>query len=268
MNLSLESPPSERIPRGPWLIAALLVLLGVVVFNSPLNQAWLLLIHRSDMGADAVWSFLTQFGEGGAAFLLLIVAAQFAPSASAVVLKSFLLGSLLSPLLKSWLSVTRPLGVLDPSLLNPIGTPPAGANAMPSGHAMTIAAATTLALFMTRHAKHRTPLWLGLVLCGVLVALSRVVVGAHWPADVLVGSGVGIMVAMLAMAWEQRAPWTPRLQTKPMQFLLMLVELGLVLYLFRAHADTEAARLAFDVIATVGIAGAMNRWIRLRRPAP
>ena len=267
MSLSLESPPHEPIPKGPWLIAALLVLLGVAVFNSTFNQAWLLHIHRSDMGADTLWSFLTQFGEGGATFLLLIVAAQFAPGACAVVLKSFLLGSLLSPLLKSWFSVTRPLGVLDPSLLNPIGTPPAGSNAMPSGHAMTIAAAITLALFMTRHVKHRTPLWLGLVLCGVLVALSRVVVGAHWPADILVGSGLGIMVGMLAVTWEQRSPWSPRLQTKPFQWVLLLVELGLVLYLFKAKTDTEAARLAFDLIATVGIAGAMNRWICLRREA-
>ena len=268
MNVSLESLPSERTPKGPWLIATLLVLLGVVVFNTPWNQAWLLQVHGANRGPDVLWSFLTQFGEGGAAFLLLIVAAQFAPGATALVLKSFLLGSLLSPMLKSWLAVTRPLGVLDASLLQTIGTPPNSANAMPSGHAMTIAAAITLALYMTRHAKFRQPLWLGLVLWGVLVAVSRVVVGAHWPADVLVGSGVGIMVALLALAWEQRVPWSPRLQTKPLQMLLMLVEMGLVIYLFRAQTDTEAARLAFDLIATVGIAGAMNRWIRLRRAAP
>jgi membrane-associated PAP2 superfamily phosphatase len=136
-----------------------------------------------------------------------------------------------------------------------------------SGHAMTIAATIALAMYMTRHFKHRRPLWVALVVLGVLIALSRVVVGAHWPADVLVGSGLGILVALLAITWEQRSPWSPRLQTKPFQLVLLLVELGLVLYLFKAKTDTEAARLAFDLIATVGIAGAMNRWICLRREA-
>ncbi len=268
MNLSLETPSRERLPKGLGWVAALLVLTGVAVFNAPLNQAWLLQLHSTHLGPDALWSFLTQFGEGGAAFLLLIVAAQFAPRTSAVVVKSFLIGAVLSPLLKSLVASPRPLGVLDASVLHPIGSPPSGSNSMPSGHAMTIAAAITLALFMTRDAKYRQPLWLGLVLWGVLVALSRVVVGAHWPADVLVGSGLGIMVALLALAWEQRVPWSPRLQTKPLQMVLLLLELGLVIYLFRAHADTDAARLAFDLMATVGIAGAMNRWIGLRRQTP
>ena len=267
MNPPHQAPSAGHLNLAPWLISGLLILAGTAVFKTPLNQAWLLHIHSAEMGPDAVWSFLTQFGEGGAAFLLLIVAAQFAPQASAVVLKSFLLGSIVSPLLKSLVASPRPLSVIDVSLLHPIGNPPNGTNSMPSGHAMTIAAAISVAIYMTRHAKHREPLWLVLVVWGVLVALSRVVVGAHWPADVLVGSGLGILVAMLALAWEQRSPWSPRLQTKTFQFVLWLIELGLVIYLFKAHADTDAARWAFDLIATVGIAGAMNRWIGLRRLA-
>jgi membrane-associated phospholipid phosphatase len=267
MTSPLDSIHGKRTLLVPWLISVLLVLVGVLVFNSAANQAWLLQVHASALGPDELWSFLTQFGEGGAAFLLLIVAAQFAPYASAVVIKSFLVGSLLSPALKSLTAVPRPLAALDASLLQPIGSPPAGSNSMPSGHAMTIAAAISLAIYMSRHAKHRSLLWVGLVLFGSLVAFSRVVVGAHWPADVLVGSGLGILVALLALAWEQRSPLSPRLQTKNFQFALLLIELGLVIYLFKAKADTDAARLAFDLIATIGIAGAMNRWIRLRRTA-
>jgi len=267
MHPSTYTSPSLRIPSVAWLLSILLVLVGLAVFNSAWNQAWLLQVHASETGPAALWSFLTQFGEGGAALLLLIVAAQFAPLTSALVLKSFLLGSLLSPLLKNWAGVPRPLGALEPGLLKPIGTPAAGSNAMPSGHAMTIAATIALAIYMTRRLKYRWPLWIALVGLGVMIALSRVVVGAHWPADVLVGSGLGLLVALLAVTWEQRSPWSPRLQTKPFQLVLLLLELGLVLYLFKAKTDTDAARLAFDLIATVGIAGAMNRWICLRREA-
>ena len=268
MNVPLKSRHSARTKLVPWLLVGLFVLMGAVVFKSPLNQAWLLQIHGMNLGPDDMWSFLTQFGEGGAAFMLLIVASQFTPGASAVVIKSFLLGSVLSPLLKGLVAHPRPLGVLDPSVLHIIGTPPSSANSMPSGHAMTVAAAISLSIYMTRNAKHNWPLWIALSLFGMVVALSRVVVGAHWPADVLVGSGLGVLVALLAIAWEARSPWSERLQTKPWQFALLLVELSLVMYLFSAQTDTHAARLAFDGMAIVGLAGAMNRWICLRRITP
>lgn len=238
---------------------------GGVLFISPWNQDGLLFIHSVHLGPDALWSFLTQFGEGGAALLLMIVAAQFCAGTSALVLKSFLLGSLLSPILKSLVASPRPLGVLDPQLLHIIGIPPQNANSMPSGHSMTIAVSISLALFMTRQTKHRMWLWPALIVWGVLVALSRVVVGAHWPADVLVGGGLGILIVLLAMAWEERRAWTPRLNTKPLQWVLLFMELGLVFYLFKAQTDTEAARWAFDLIATVGLAGAMNRWMQWRK---
>jgi hypothetical protein len=49
------------------------------------------------------------------------------------------------------------------------------------------------------------------------IAASRVAVGAHWPADVLVGGGLGLMVGWLAwrfpFAWPSKNdpafPWLP-----------------------------------------------------------
>jgi membrane-associated phospholipid phosphatase len=37
------------------------------------------------------------------------------------------------------------------------------------------------------------------------IAVSRIAVGAHWPADVLVGGGLGLMVGWLA--WRFPFPW-------------------------------------------------------------
>ena len=51
---------------------------------------------------------------------------------------------------------------------------------------------------------------------------------------------VGGLVAMLALAWEQRSPWSPRLQTKTFQFVLWLIELGLVIYLFKNNNFIES----------------------------
>jgi len=259
------------MPRGlQFTLGVLIVSLlgaGLLLFESPLNTSWMLAVHSQDMGPDALWSFATQFGDAGVALLLLLVVGQFAPHGASLALKCFLIGSLVSRALKTWVFSPRPLGVLDPSLLHTIGLPPNGPNSMPSGHAMTIAAAVCLVMLMFPRAVGRKSVWMPLILGGALVALSRVVVGAHWPADVLVGSGLGLAVAWLAWGWEQKRSWSDRLNRPSGQYILLLVELGLAIYLFNSPADTEAARWAFDLTATVGVAGAMSRYARLRRQA-
>ena len=257
------------VPLKTILSGLIVVFLGagLFLFQSPLNQSWMLAVHSHDMGPDALWSFATQFGDAAAAFLLLLVVGQFAPHGASLTLKCLLLGSLVSRLLKTWVFSPRPLGLLDPSLLHTIGTPPNGPNSMPSGHAMTIAAAVCLVLLMFPRAVGRKSVWMPLILGGCVVALSRVVVGAHWPADVLVGSGLGLAVACLAWAWDSKRSWSDHLNRPTGQYLLLLLELGLAIYLFNSATDTEAARWAFDLTATVGVAGAMSRYARLRRQA-
>jgi len=238
---------------------------GVLLSALPANQQWLISLNRMVSGIDPVWSFLTQFGEGGAALLLLLVFTRFSRQGTALSLKCFLIGSLASPLLKSWFAHPRPLGVLEPGLIHTIGIPAAAANAMPSGHSMTVVATVTLLCLCLPSGGKFKLLSLALILFAALVALSRVMVGAHWPSDVIAGAGVGWLVVAVAREWEARHRWEPRLRTRVAQICLLLTELGLVTYLFMASTQTPAERLAFDLIATVGIAGAFSRLRHLRQ---
>lgn len=240
-------------------------LAGVFLSALPVNQEWMLFLNHAVAGIDPFWSFLTQFGEGGAALLLLLVFTRFTRHGTALSLKCFLIGSLLSPLLKSWFSHPRPLGVLDPGVIHTIGVPAAAANALPSGHSMTVVAAVTLLCLFLPSGKKFKLLGLVMALFAALVVLSRVMVGAHWPSDLIAGAGVGWMVVALAQEWESRHAWEPRLRTRWAQIGLLLAEIALVTYLFMATTHTPAERLAFDLIATVGIAGALSRFAKLRQ---
>ena len=63
-------------------------------------------------------------------------------------------------------------------------------NSFPSGHAaISFACAATIARFAPRHA---APLLYALA---VLIAWSRVYVGAHYPLDVLGGAAIGLVIA-------------------------------------------------------------------------
>jgi hypothetical protein len=121
-------------------------------------------------------------------------------------------------------------------------------------------------IFLSFHIKARHwPVAVLLALLATLVALSRIMVGAHWPADVLAGAGTGLALAWLAWRWESVQAWQPLLQTRNAQWCLLLTEAILTVYLLSASTVTSAERLAFDLIATLGIAGAVSRWLFIRR---
>lgn len=75
-----------------------------------------------------------------------------------------------------------------------------GSYAMPSGHATNIFAAM---VFLSLRYRKAFPLFLALA---VLVAYSRMYVGVHYPADVIVGAALGAGIAVLYTVAERRLP--------------------------------------------------------------
>ena len=244
--------------------ATVLLLFAWGVWHSDLNREWLLAVHASHMGPAALWIFLTQGGDAGVVLLLLLVLGRSSRQGAALALKGFLIGSVVSPLLKMWWSVPRPLMAIDPLLLNPMGNPPGSANAMPSGHALAVSTLVCLIVLMYPSLLRRKALLLPLILGGLVVAFSRVVVGAHWPADVLAGMGLGIWIAWLAMQWESLWSWSSFLNTRPGNWLLLLIEVGLAVFIVVTAAAETAAIAAMAVVAVVGLLSAVSRYLGMQ----
>lgn len=106
-----------------------------------------------------------------------------------------------SEVLKSAVREERPCRAVTGAAASLAACPPHGDWSFPSNHA-TIAGAAAVSLALVR----RALLWLTVPLA-LLMALSRVFVGVHYPHDVVAGSALGTLVALLAIGLG-RGPMT------------------------------------------------------------
>lgn len=126
-------------------------------------------------------------------FILLLLVRRY--SQALQVMTAFLVSALCAQLLKSFFSMPRPKQFFSPGQYAYFidGITRVGYSSFPSGHATSIfALATMLALF------EKNKKWnAGYLLAAVAVGYSRIYLGQHFLGDVLVGSLVGVCLAVL-----------------------------------------------------------------------
>lgn len=194
-------PITWREPRV-WL-APLLALAGMAaLLASGANRSLFLYLNgRGALVGDVLWQNLTVLGDTLVGLTLLAPLIGRRPD----ILWSAALAALLATLwvhgLKDPLDVLRPAAALPPDLLHVIGAV-RRYGSFPSGHTTTIfTVAGILGLYLGRSAL----VWLLAV--SLLVGLSRVAVGAHWPLDVLGGAFGGWLSAVFGTLLAQRWRW-------------------------------------------------------------
>ena len=237
--------------------------LGGALHASAWDRTLLLALHQLRPGPDALWLGLTQLGDSALVGLVLLALAGADGARRALVLKTWLLGALLSPLFKALINTPRPLAVLDPSLLQAIGHPPSGFHAMPSGHSLAAAVlAGVLGLFWAQRHPVR---WAPLVLLALAIGLSRCAVGAHWPGDVLAGLGLGTLVVALAQAWEQRRPWARPLASRRGDAAVLVLQIVLAVALWRQPQEGWAMTLVSASAVLLALVCALQRSLLRER---
>ncbi len=195
---------AQAIPSSWWLAALALILAGALLHGSRWNQSIMLWGNGPGLLPDRLWAVLTLLAFGWSALILVAGADRGAEGGRAVLL-TFLLGGGLAQTLKLWFAQPRPGLVLPEGALHFIGNPVLDSYSMPSGHALAAFGIATLWVCLLR--RDGRPRWLQALawLLGIAMAFSRIAVGAHWPADILVGAGLGIAVA--ALCWQLQARW-------------------------------------------------------------
>jgi len=212
-------------------------------------------------GHPAFWSSVTFLGDTAAALALALFAARRFPRLLWAIIPAAIIATAWVHGWKQAYDERRPLATLERSEVKVIG-PELRYGSFPSGHATTAFTAAAVCILGLRLGFA----W-GLFLTGiaVLVALSRVVVGAHWPLDVLAGAFGGWCAAVLGIAMTDRWRFGLRPEVQAIATLVFLTAAVMLLGGYDGRYP-EAGWLA-RAIGACAIAGFAVTFV-FRRGAP
>jgi len=208
-------------PKTPWLwpprqlaiaaAAALVVfVLGMLFLDAPATRA----VQRLPHWVVSFFDSITDYGKSGyvlwplgLAFLALAALPAFTSRIEQRVLAAIMvrvgfvftavaLPGLFATTIKRLIGRARPLvgGSLDPSLFQPFAWRSEYAS-LPSGHATTSFALMVAVASLWPRARTYVLIY------ALMIAVSRVVVTAHYPTDVAAGAVVGIVGALMVRRW-------------------------------------------------------------------
>lgn len=192
--------------RSPWAwgppAAALLLAALLVLFDA--NRAvFLALNHAGAALGEPFWANLTLLGDGAIVLALVLPCIKRSPQCFWAALIAAVLATLYVQGIKQVINIPRPLAVLGADTFFQAG-PPFKAVSFPSGHSAAIFAITGI---WVMGMGGRYLLRAGLLLLAVLVSLSRVMLGVHWPLDLLGGMLGGWAAAWCGLALYARGGW-------------------------------------------------------------
>jgi membrane-associated phospholipid phosphatase len=196
-------PPSIRSP-WVWLPPAIgLALLALVLAMGANRTAFLALNHAGHAFSPLFWLHLTMLGDGAVGLALVLPCIRRAPHCFWAALIAAMFAGLWTQLPKQFIDVARPLAALPPEQFYQFG-PAYRQVSFPSGHA---AAAFAMAGIWIMGVDSNRLLRALLLLLATLVSLSRIMVGVHWPVDILWGMLGGWLGAWIGLALQRRRAW-------------------------------------------------------------
>lgn len=197
---------SERTTCLKLILWASLLLLppAALLWLTPLNLQLFTELNSqliTWLGAP-FWALFTNLGDGFFLFPLAMVMAINNPRRQLAITLTILIAVLVLNLSKNLIDAARPFAVLGEAVT--VVGPTLKGHSTPSGHSGTVFLLAGLGwIFMG---------WRGGVittLIATIAGLSRIAVGAHWPADVFLGAWVGLLCAALGVLLAHRfAPGT------------------------------------------------------------
>ncbi|SDJ20562.1 phosphatase PAP2 family protein [Chryseobacterium jejuense] len=206
------------IPSGLFLLYLPLFLLTLILFflykEDALNtvayvgiqENWFFFLNSKLSKYPNLQYNLTQLGDALVLLPFLSIFVVYVPKIWQSLFSASLVSALFCNLFKKLFIIPRPAAVFNNDSFVIIGKTLAGHNSLPSGHSMTIFATLTILMFgfMPQKLKYQTIWCISLIITGLIIAFTRVAVGAHYPLDVIIGSIIGYISGLLGILINQK----------------------------------------------------------------
>ena len=197
-----------------------------------------------------LWANVTFLGDTLPACLLMLLFIRKKPDLVWSGMVATLIATLVVNILKYYIVSPRPPSVLEANMINIIG-PALYSHSFPSGHTATIFTLAGLLVFYFRTFFAR----LAIVIIGLLIGISRIAVGVHWPADILAGAALGILLAIAGFWIISKLGWV---RNRPAQlisgFLLILCGFYLLFFYDCKYEQAYYLQIIFAlVVLSAGI---------------
>jgi|GEM_PF-452707 len=227
-----------------WLIVfAMLTIAAIGKFSSGYHFAFHSINAMSAVIPEFVLHNITVFGDGALLLTLILLFSSKQAKFHWLVFVAAILGGMVSNVLKEYFDAARPPAVLDPGSFNLFGRAYKH-HSFPSGHTLTAFLLASVSYYYVQK------FWLKglLLIAAVLVGLSRVWLGIHWPMDALVGGALGVLCGSLAIIIANR--WPGCVNIVMHRIVLGLMMLAALILLF----DKNDYRLALPLLYVAAIA--------------
>lgn len=245
---------------------ALLALLGIVASGGN-RQIFLWLNQLSAYGGDALWAHITVLGDAAVVLALLLPWWKRRPDLIGAAVLAALLATLFTHSIKPFADLPRPPAVLPIDSFHVIGNA-IRKHSFPSGHSTAIFSFISVMVLLAVPAAARwaTPARLLLIGLAMLVAISRSVVGVHWPADLLGGMIGGWLSGVAGILLNRHYHWQMKAPMRIAGFAFPAIAAGLLL--FGYNTGYAAPALMQQIIGGICLAlGALTLLPRPTRPS-
>jgi membrane-associated phospholipid phosphatase len=222
-----------------WVIPALALTGALALLLGGGNERLFLMVNAlGPASSDPLWAGLTILGDTVVALALCVVLARRRPDLLWAVVPAALLATLWVHAYKPVFDVLRPPAVLVKDSFHVIG-PAYHYHSFPSGHATTAFALAGLCVLGFRMG----PWSILPVAVALLVAASRIIVGVHWPIDVLAGACGGWLAAAVGLKIASLLPFGT---SAPAQWILAVAFGGCAVALLAGYDTGYAQALWFQ----------------------
>lgn len=254
---AFQTLPPKALLSWLLILPASMLTLALLVWLFDANLSLFHWINGMDWPAvERVWSSITVLGDTLTLLLLLLLFIGRRSDLVWSVVVALVVVSLLLHGAKIFFDMPRPPRVLMAEELRTIGFI-AVSGSFPSGHtaaAFAFAGAIGMLQF---------PAWLkwSALSVAVLVGVSRIVVGIHWPLDVLVGAAVGWLGMALSIWLALQMPWGTGVWAQRVIAVLLIIAALYALWGF--DGGYPAARWVYVVLPLLVLSVAVPRLLRL-----